>query len=128
MKYLFSALLIISLLVMTYVMAHIPEQPGAVDTRQLHDKHEAVRLFMEAVKRGELVVLGQTITRDMLKPVRVVYTYELHRSTPEISIYSEMIIPLEPGICGCELHAISVSIHPDGSILEVSSHVWPKEQ
>jgi len=128
MKYRLFALFVSALLVMTYVMAHVPEQPATLDTPELHDNHEIVRIFMEAVKRGELVVLGQQVNQDMLRPVRVIYTYELNKTTPEISIYSVINPPLDPGIPDAELHAVSVSIHPDGSILEVSAHIWPKAE
>lgn len=128
MKYRLFALFVPALLVMSYVVARISEQPADRDSTGFHNKHEVVRLFIDAVKRGELVVLGQQISHDMLMPIKVIYTYELNKAIPEISIYSVINPPLDPGIPEAELHAVSVSIHPDGSILDIRSHVWPKTE
>ena len=85
---------------------------------------EVVEIFLIAVDRGELVVFGNTITRNMLDPVQVKYVYTFNDDNPSISIYSLLLQPLKiPGMDDCAAGGIEVTLDIDGTIIDSSVHI-----
>lgn len=101
--------------------------PHPVD-HEFDEPHEIVRIYLKAVKRGELVVFEQTLDVSMLIPVRVEYVYELTNTVPRVKIYSELkpSIPV-PGQTDCQVHGVSAVLDDAGNIVEVEIHVWAGE-
>ena len=74
---------------------------------------------------GELIVFDTGLTRSMLLPQRVEYSYALEDPFPVLKVYSELKQPLEvPGHENCEVRAVSVILDDQGHIIESKAHVW----
>lgn len=106
------------------VCAHGLEQAPAPVAPRFSAPHEVVKIFLEAVKRGELVVMGRTLDASMLKPVRVEYVYELDDAVPRVMVYSEIDPPLSvPAHAGCRLRGIGAMLDADGHIVGTEAHL-----
>lgn len=120
-------LLFVTLLVAAPASAHVSMQQPRLAPPAQHDRHEIVRMFLQAVNRGEVMLFGHDIKPEMLQPTRVEYIYELNSPTPEIRVYSEITTPLAvPDNDTCEIRALSATLDEQGNIIEVKAHVWPK--
>lgn len=107
-----------------YVRAHItgPAQEKIVPV--FTKPYEVVRIFLEAVKRGELIVFEYTLTPEMVIPERVDYSYKLDSPTPTITIYSSMIKPMVfPQFQDLAIYGVSASMDAEGVIFETKAHV-----
>lgn len=110
------------------VLAHIPNMPPAFVEHHFDQPREVVKVFLEAVDRGELIVFEQVIDRSMIIPLQVEYTYHLDNATPQLSIFSELKQPIPiPDADGCEVRAISAILDDAGNIVEAVVHVWTGE-
>jgi hypothetical protein len=101
----------------------------AIDPGQplVRDPYRVVDAFLEAVDRGELVVFGHVIGREMLTPTQVDHAYDLATRTTVLRIHAELREPIElPGAAGYRIRCISAEMK-DGRIGEVESHVWLDE-
>lgn len=101
----------------------------AIDPGQpaLQDPYRVVDAFLEAVDRGELVVFGHVIGRQMLTPTQVDHAYDLAARTTAVRIHAELREPIElPGAAGYRIRCLS-AVMKDGRIGEVESHVWLDE-
>lgn len=86
--------------------------------------YKVVHVFLEAVKRGELIVFEYTLMPDMIIPERVDYSYILNSPTPTITIYSSLIKPMVlPQFEGLVIHGVSASMDDAGVIIETKAHV-----
>lgn len=103
-----------------------PEPLLSPDTPRIEDPDRLVRLYLDAVDRGELVVLGQALDRSMIEPVRIEYAYDLFRRTTQIKVYSKLKRPRPlPDNPDCRILGVN-AVLDDGRITEVESHVWMK--
>lgn len=86
---------------------------------------EVVHIFMEAVKRGELIVFDYVLTPDMIVPEQVDYSYRLDTpATPVINVYSRLANPLVlPEAGGFDIHGVSAMLDTAGHIIETRAHV-----
>lgn len=119
-------LLIVSLMSCS-VAAYVPEDPPATVPSLFRDPNDVVRIFLEAVERGELVVFEHQLDRSMIKPTRVEYIYDLNSTIPEVRVYCELKTPVTiPEHKDCELRAVSATVSADGRIIEVKAYIQPK--
>ncbi len=120
-------LLLASLLMSSRASALVPDTSTTVVPPEIQDKYKIVRLFLEEVDRGKVVLFGRRFDRSMLNPTRIEYVYDLNTDIPEIRIYSEVTKPIAiPDIDTCELRAVSAVMSPTGKIITIRAHVWPK--
>lgn len=105
--------------------AHVPDflAPRVLEDRV--DPQVLVNLFLEAVDRGELCVLGNKIERGMLTPRRVEYVYDLQLRRSTVKVYADLQPPLPlTGQEPCKVHGVNVLLDEDGAIVESEAHVW----
>jgi hypothetical protein len=111
-----------------FALAHVLERPTGPATPRFSAPAEVVKIFLEAVKRGELVVLGRKLDASMLKPVRVEYVYDLDSAIPRIKVYSELQPPIPvPAHAGCRLGGIGAILDDEGHIVGTEAHVVPEQ-
>jgi len=107
--------------------AHLPPLPGEEPLIAAREPQRVVDIFLEAVDRGELVVMGRKLDRSMITPARVEYVYELDGRAPVIRIYAHLNQPLSvPEMADCSVKGISSTLGSDGHIAETEAHVWPR--
>ena len=83
-------------------------------------------LFMRAVERDSLLVMGQRVDSAVLRPVRVEYVYALDGSPPLVQVYAVLKLPMELGeLPGCEVGGVTAVMTLDGTIVEVQAHIGP---
>lgn len=58
------------------------------------DPGQVIKVYLEAVGRGELMIFEKPITRPMLKPERVEYVYTLDSRLPRVSVFSTLTVSL----------------------------------
>lgn len=120
-------LLLTALLMSSRTSALVPDSNTKIVPPETQNKYKIVRLFLEEVDRGKVVVFGRRFDRSMLNPTRVEYVYDLNTDTPEIRVYSEMTKPMAiPGVDTCELRAVSAVMSPAGKIITIRVHLWTK--
>lgn len=89
--------------------------------------HDTVAVFLAAVERGELLVLGRRVDRSMIEPERVEYVFDLRRSTASVRIYSRIKVPLPMlGQSDYQVRAVSSTLDDDGHIIESEAHIFPR--
>ena len=121
-----------SLLVFVIIMiggknafTHILEQPTAPVKPEFSEPHEVIGTYLNAVNRGELIVLDRKIEKSMLIPIRVEYVYELDSAIPRIKVYSKLKKPIPvPGQENCNIKGVSAILDINGSIIETEAHIW----
>jgi hypothetical protein len=121
-----------SLLVFVIIMiggknafTHILEQPTAPVKPEFSEPHEVIGTYLNAVNRGELIVLDRKIEKSMLIPIRVEYVYELDSAIPRIKVYSKLKQPIPvPGQENCNIKGVSAILDINGSIIETEAHIW----
>lgn len=110
-------------------MARIEVPRQAIDPGQprIRDPYRVVDTFLQAVDRGELVVFGRTLSREMVLPTRIEYSYDLAGRSTDIRIHADLREPIVlSGGAGHRVRCISAAMK-DGHIVEVESHVWLDE-
>lgn len=109
----------------TYTFAHVVKEPLDQIKSHFSEPHELIKIYLQAVDRGELVVFGQKLNKSMLVPVRVEYVYELKTATSRVKIYSELKEPMPvPEQESCELRGVSAILDVEGQIIETEAHIW----
>ena len=94
--------------------------------QQKIESHLIVNLFLDAVERGELMVLEQVLSRSMLEPVKVSYVYEIESDVITINIYSRLSEPMVvPHYEQFYVNGVSVVVDESGNIITISAHVLP---
>lgn len=102
----------------------VPRHLITADAPPLEAPDTLVQRYLDAVDRGELKLLGHTLSRTMIVPIRVEYAYELSERTTRIRIHANLKAPLPlPGQPNCRGLAVS-AVMEDGQITEIESHVW----
>lgn len=127
--------LILLVVISTYIYAFLPESLPSDDKVDCNNPNSVIKLYFEAIDRGELKVFNKVITRSQLVPVNVVYEYKVNSGTPDINVYkvfSEFKEPIKfpaefngdfPGVSG-----IKAIINPYGKIIETEIHVWQQKE
>lgn len=122
-----ALLVSVSVLLCNYAAAHVLDRPPNYTSPNLKEPHDVVSVFLIAVDRKELIVFDLVFDRDMIKPSRVEYVYELDSPIPTIKVYSELKQAISvPHHEDCEIRGISAVVSADGRIIESTAHVWPK--
>ncbi len=118
-------LALFSILVNGPVQALLPQDLTDLSSSQFTRPQQVVEIFLQAVDRGELVIFNTTLTRSMLKPVRVDYAYQLNDPIPVIKVYSELQQPLAvPEQENCQVRAVSATLNALGNITDSKAHIW----
>jgi hypothetical protein len=111
------------------VLARVDMPPSAIHAGQpvVEDPYRLVDVFLKAVERGELTVLGRALDRSMLIPTQVEYAFDLATGTTVLKIHADLREPLNlPGQPGYRIRCISAEIK-GSRITAVESHVWLDE-
>lgn len=127
MKPTFSAVFGLALLAAGHapVLARVSELPPGTVKPRFTEPQAVVRLFLEAVDRGELTAFGKRLDKSMLTPLRVEYVYELDDPTPKVRVYSELKQPMTVPERDCKLRGINAVLDAEGAIVDAELHVWP---
>ena len=110
-------------------LAHVSNMPPSFVEHKFDQPREVIKVFLQAVDRGELIVFEQVIDRSMIVPVEVEYVYQLDSAIPRLSVYAELKQPIPVRDAdGCEVHAVSAVLDNAGSIVESVVHIWSGDQ
>lgn len=87
------------------------------------DSEQVVRIFMQAVERGELKLFDTTVAFSALKPQHVEYTYKIGEKEPTVKVYSLLTKPMPlPDMPDILIEGVTVILDKDGQILEAVVH------
>ena len=110
-----------------FAFAHVLERPPGPIKPEFKEPHKVIEIYLNAVSRGELTVLDQTLDKSMLIPIRVEYVYDLNSAIPRVKVYSELKQPIPiPVQDSLKLHGISASLDAYGHIIEIEAHIRPE--
>lgn len=122
----FAAILLLCLMAPAALTwgAHRPEHVESHTGTRPFDPLENLRLFKDAVERGELVVFQQRIAYSMITPKLVEYVYDLEQRVGEIRVFSLLVEPMAiPNMPGTKIHGLHSILSVDGRILETTAHL-----
>ena len=72
------------------------------------DVFKVFNIFLAAVDRGQLKLFDETLSREMLVPIRLEYVYTAELSYPMIKVYSELKEPMPlPSVPGANIIGVS---------------------
>ena len=81
-------------------------------------------MFMQALERDSLLVMGRRLDSVQLRPVRIEYVYALNGSPPLVRVYAVLKLPMElDQFPGCEVGGVTAVMTLDGTIVEVQAHI-----
>jgi len=106
------------------VESRLMEQPatGRIPYPQI-DARRVVRIFLEAVENGELIVFDMSIDKSYIKPERVEYIYTLTDQTPTVQVYSTLTKPISlPTMPDVQIKGVSAILNSEGEIIETIAH------
>ena len=106
------------------VESRLKEQPGTgrIPYPQI-DARRVVRIFLEAVENGELIVFDMSIDKSYIKPERVEYIYTLTDRTPTVQVYSTITKPISlPTMPDVQIMGVSAILNSEGEIIETIAH------
>jgi hypothetical protein len=84
---------------------------------------EVFNIFLHAVDRGQLKLFDKTLSRDMLKPLRVEYVYTSESPYPMVKVYSALKEPMPlPSMPEANIIGVSAVMDASGNILETAAH------
>lgn len=87
------------------------------------DARRVVRIFLEAVENGELIVFDMSIDKSNIKPERVEYIYTLTHQTPTVKVYSTLTKPISlPAMPDVQIKGVSAILNRAGEIIETIAH------
>jgi hypothetical protein len=91
------------------------------------DSEAVVEAFLSAADRGELVVLGRTVTRSEITPLQMSIHYDLQSSEHFVEVYATLNTAVSLPGTSEQITAISCFLSESGEILEVQLHIWEQE-
>lgn len=84
---------------------------------------EVFKIFLLAVDRGQLKLFDKTLSREMVKPIRVEYIYTVETPHPQVKVYSELKKPMSiPSIPDANIIGVSGVMDASGNIIETTAH------
>jgi len=87
------------------------------------DQERVIRVFMQAVRRGELVVFDMILDQSMIDPDRVEYIYTLTEVTPVVRVHSRLKQPVSlPALPDLTINSVSAILDRQGKIIETVVH------
>jgi hypothetical protein len=90
------------------------------------DSAQVIKVYLEAVGRGELMIFEKTVTRSMLKPERVEYVYTLDSRLPRVSVFSTLTVSLPfPDMPDLQVQGITGFLDWKGRITDSTVHCQP---
>jgi hypothetical protein len=90
------------------------------------DPAQVIKVYLEAVGRGELRIFEKAVTRSMLKPERVEYVYTLDSRLPRVSVFSTLTVSLPfPDMPDLEVQGVTGFLDWKGRITDSTVHCQP---
>jgi hypothetical protein len=90
------------------------------------DPDQVIKVYLEAVGRGELMIFEKRITRSMLKPERVEYVYTLDSRLPRVSVFSTLTVSLPfPDMPDLLVEGVTGFLDWKGRITDSTIHCQP---
>jgi|GEM_PF-1741780 len=87
------------------------------------DARRVVRIFLEAVENGELIVFDMILDKSNIKPERVEYIYTLTHQTPTVKVYSTLTKAISlPTMPDVQIKGVSAILNREGEIIETIAH------
>jgi hypothetical protein len=84
---------------------------------------EIFSIFFRAVDLGQLRLFDKTLTRDMLRPVKVEYIYTQADPYPTVNVFSELRNPIPlPAMPDAYIMGVSGVMDMNGNIVESIAH------
>ena len=84
---------------------------------------EVFNIFLRAVDDGQLKLFDETLSRDMVMPLRVEYVYTAELPYPTVKVYSELKKPMPlPAIPDANIIGVSSVMDFSGNIIENTAH------
>jgi hypothetical protein len=81
-------------------------------------------MFMHAVERDTLIVMGCRVDSALLRPVRIEYVYALDGSPPLVQVYAVLKLPMElEAFPGCQVGGVTAVMTLDGDVIEIQAHI-----
>lgn len=80
-------------------------------------------VFLDAVDRGQMKIFDDTLSREMLTPLRVEYVYTLQSPYPLVKVYAELNEPMPiPSMPDANIIGVSGVMDATGNIIETTAH------
>lgn len=90
------------------------------------DPARVIKVYLEAVGRGELRIFEKPVTRSMLKPERVEYVYTLDSRLPRVSVFSTLTVALPfPDMPDLQVQGVTGFLDWKGRITDSTVHCEP---
>ncbi|MEW6331896.1 MAG: hypothetical protein AB1560_10585 [Pseudomonadota bacterium] len=90
------------------------------------DPARVIKVYLEAVGRGELRIFDKPVTRSMLKPERVEYVYTLDSRLPRVSVFSTLTVSLPfPDMPDLQVEGVTGFLDWKGRITDSTIHCQP---
>jgi hypothetical protein len=90
------------------------------------DPAQVIKVYLEAVGRGELMIFEKPVTRSMLKPERVEYVYTLDSRLPRVSVFSTLTVSLPfPDMPDLQVQGVTGFLDRKGRIIDSTIHCQP---
>jgi hypothetical protein len=90
------------------------------------DPDQVIKVYLEAVGRGELMIFEKRITRSMLKPERVEYVYTPDSRLPRVSVFSTLTVSLPfPDMPDLLVEGVTGFLDWKGRITDSTIHCQP---
>jgi len=90
------------------------------------DPAQVIKVYLEAVGRGELMIFEKAVTRSMLKPERVEYVYSLDGRLPRVSVFSTLTVSLPfPDMPDLQVEGVTGFLDWKGRIIDSTIHCQP---
>jgi hypothetical protein len=105
------------------------ESAPQADDHYAHDfcPHTVVDHLLQAVERGELVLYGEVLRKDMLTPLRVEYVHDLVSGDAILKVYVKLTKPFAiPGVDDFVIDGLDVIMDRDGNLVDNTAHAMPR--
>ena len=105
---------------------HREQQESSSETVLPYPKinvREVFRIFLQAVDLGQMQLFDKTLTREMLQPQKVQYSYTPEDLYPTVNVYSALLKPIPlPAMPDVYIIGVSGILDVGGNIIESIAH------
>ena len=85
--------------------------------------NQVFEIFLRAVDLGQMQLFEQTLSREMLRPLQVEYSYTQDDPYPSVKVFSLLDEPIAlPGMPDVYIRGVSGVMDIDGNIIESIAH------
>ncbi len=96
--------------------------------QQKIQSHLLVNLFMEQIAKDGLTIFGHKIDQSDLHSHHVAYVHDTVNDSLKVQLCFTLSDPIAvPDFDSFYVNRITVDVDKDGHIIEISTHVFPKE-